>query len=300
MLLRDPVANQGLVGRFLDIAPILLHTGRSTQTPPPKPHEDWWVQCVDAELGNHTMGRPLALAGPYSAGPIMPQNIPKVHGDSPDDDWWAELVDNELQGHARLAGSTYAPIPRRDLVPVLTPPTPAAGELSMPPAPSLGSVSAPWATPEVRYTYERRRREVEGEPSAARRSARCILAGDSHDPAHIGDTAVHLESDSAGAAEDLTPAPVAIQRRLCAPLNTPLICGPPRLRRSRTPAPASFRRSERIAAAPWEADSTKQAQRVLMNKLGIATPSAAVGSDTVRKYKSAFRQPISDASHEAL
>jgi hypothetical protein len=37
-----------------------------------------------------------------------------------------------------------------------------------------------------------------------------------------------------------------------------------------------------------------------MNKLGIASPSAVIGSDTVRKYKAAFREPISAASHDAL
>lgn len=40
--------------------------------------------------------------------------------------------------------------------------------------------------------------------------------------------------------------------------------------------------------------------RVLMQKLGVAPPLATIGSDTVRKYKSAFRQPLSDASHDAL
>jgi hypothetical protein len=41
----------------------------------------------------------------------------------------------------------------------------------------------------------------------------------------------------------------SLEERLCLPLQMPLILGPPRLRRSRTPAPvASLRRSERIAA----------------------------------------------------
>jgi hypothetical protein len=93
----------------------------------------------------------------------------------------------------------------------------------------------------------------------------------------------------------------SLEERLCLPLQTPLILGPPRLRRSRTPAPvASLRRSERIAAQPREADTTKQAQRVLMNKLGLEAPSPNVGSDTVRKYKAAFREPLSDSTHNAL
>jgi hypothetical protein len=61
-----------------------------------------------------------------------------------------------------------------------------------------------------------------------------------------------------------------------------------------------LRRSERIAAQPREADITKQAQRVLMNKLGLDAPSPNVGSDTVRKYKAAFRELLSDSTHDAL
>jgi hypothetical protein len=37
-----------------------------------------------------------------------------------------------------------------------------------------------------------------------------------------------------------------------------------------------------------------------MNKLGIASPLATINSDMVRKYKQAFAQPISDASHDTL
>jgi hypothetical protein len=93
----------------------------------------------------------------------------------------------------------------------------------------------------------------------------------------------------------------SLEERLCLPLQTPLIQGPPRLRRPRTPAPVtSLRRSERIAAQPRETDITKQAQRVLMNKLGLEAPSPNVASDTVRKYKAAFREPLSDSTHDAL
>jgi hypothetical protein len=49
-----------------------------------------------------------------------------------------------------------------------------------------------------------------------------------------------------------------LEERLCLPLHTPLIHGPPMLRRPRTLAPVmSLRRSERIAAQPREADTTK-------------------------------------------
>jgi hypothetical protein len=37
-----------------------------------------------------------------------------------------------------------------------------------------------------------------------------------------------------------------------------------------------------------------------MNKLGLEAPSPNVGSDTVRKFKAAFREPLSDSTHDAL
>lgn len=92
----------------------------------------------------------------------------------------------------------------------------------------------------------------------------------------------------------------ALEDRLCLPLQTPLMPGPPRVRRSRTPAQSPLRRSVRIAAAPREADSTKQAQLVLMRKLGVAPTPAVIDSDMVRKYKYAFREPLTESGHEAL
>jgi hypothetical protein len=37
-----------------------------------------------------------------------------------------------------------------------------------------------------------------------------------------------------------------------------------------------------------------------MNKLGFEASSPNVGSDTVRKYKAVFREPLSDSTHDAL
>jgi hypothetical protein len=37
-----------------------------------------------------------------------------------------------------------------------------------------------------------------------------------------------------------------------------------------------------------------------MNKLGLEAPSSNVASDTVRKYKAAFRELLSDSTHDAL
>ena len=93
----------------------------------------------------------------------------------------------------------------------------------------------------------------------------------------------------------------SLEERLCLSLQTPLIRGPPRLCRPRTSGPVtSLQRSDRIAAKPREADSTKQAQCVLMQKLGMVAPSPNVDSETVRKYKATFRAPLSDSTQEAL
>jgi predicted DNA-binding protein (UPF0278 family) len=37
-----------------------------------------------------------------------------------------------------------------------------------------------------------------------------------------------------------------------------------------------------------------------MNKLGLEARSPNVGSDTVRKYKAAFRESLSDSTHDTL
>lgn len=159
---------------------------------------------------------------------------------------------------------------------------------STPTAPAIGP-SSPWSRPSVKHTYSRRRPRL-----SQTRSGRG--SGGKDRSAALGE---------GGAEEDRTSGPptpvtVTLQRRLCIPLQTPLITAPPRLRKSRTPAPTPPRRSQQIAVVPREVNSTRQAQRVLMNKLGIASPLATINSDMVRKYKQAFAQPISDASHDTL
>lgn len=78
-------------------------------------------------------------------------------------------------------------------------------------------------------------------------------------------------------------------------------CAVPRGFAGHTPASTrSMRRSTRIAVAPREANTTKQAQRVLMKKLGVALASPAVDSEGVRKYKRAFCEPLTDYGHDAL
>jgi hypothetical protein len=77
---------------------------------------------------------------------------------------------------------------------------------------------------------------------------------------------------------------------VCLPLATPNIAGGPRLRRSRTPASVqTLRRSGRIAAMPRAPNTTLQAHRLLLKKLGIHVPENAPELDIEAKIRSAFR-----------
>ena len=114
-----------------------------------------------------------------------------------------------------------------------------------------------------------------------------------------------LSDDDAGRPTSTGPIPPTLhemlEARLCLPLQMPLIYEPPRLRRPRTPLSILLlRRSECLDAKPREADSTKQAQCVLMQKLGVIASLPNVDSDTVRKYKSTFQAPLSASKQEAL
>lgn len=66
---------------------------------------------------------------------------------------------------------------------------------------------------------------------------------------------------------DGMPVQEAIEAMVCAPMQTPILRGGPRTRRPRTPVTvASLRRSGRLANRPRVANSTRQAQNVLMKK----------------------------------
>jgi hypothetical protein len=72
----------------------------------------------------------------------------------------------------------------------------------------------------------------------------------------------------------------SLEAEVCIPLTTPLLKTRPRLRRSRTPTSVrSLRRSGRIAARPRAANATKQAQNVLLKKLGMGLPESATGAE---------------------
>jgi hypothetical protein len=93
----------------------------------------------------------------------------------------------------------------------------------------------------------------------------------------------------AGAAATTATVQEELEALVCLPLQSPLIRERPRLRRSRTPVSIhSLRRSGRIAAQPRAANSTRQAQNVLLKKLGIAVDEDAVDSVIESQFKAAF------------
>jgi hypothetical protein len=111
--------------------------------------------------------------------------------------------------------------------------------------------------------------------------------------------------DNAGQPASPGPVPPPLHEtpevKLCLSLQTPLIRGPRRLRRPRTPVSVlSPWRNDRLAKKAHEADSTKQAQCVLMQKLGVVASSPNVDSEMVPKYKSTFQAPLSASKQEVL
>jgi hypothetical protein len=103
----------------------------------------------------------------------------------------------------------------------------------------------------------------------------------------------------AGATASAATVQDELEALVCLPLQTPLIKRP-RLRRSRTPVSVhSLRRSGRIAARPRVANATRQAQNVLLKKLGIAVEEDAADLEIENKVKAAFHH-MSTRKQQAL
>lgn len=87
---------KGLVGCFLDIAPRLLHAGRSRQSPPPAAVVDWWTDCVQGKL-----------AVPYSSAVMvaLQDEESEVADVDAGPDWWSEMVDAEFSSDILLVES---------------------------------------------------------------------------------------------------------------------------------------------------------------------------------------------------
>lgn len=102
-------------------------------------------------------------------------------------------------------------------------------------------------------------------------------------------------------ASPATPVGIVFVNKLSMPLQTPVLRAPPKTRKSRTPASAkTSRRSVRLAAKHREADPTKQAQKVLLKKLGEVLLSPVPDTEITRKFKATFCVPLSASKHEAL
>lgn len=241
----------GLVGRFLNIAPILLHGGRSIQSPPPKERNDWWAGCVEAEMAG------LRLAQSRAATPSADLN----------QDWWADLVQAEFVGHSRPVLELRAP--SRCLTPAME--REGAAMRHSPDPRSASGTLQPTPPCDANDQFE-----VKGGT---------LTASDDGAP-------------SDGAARVIQEQ---IEAKLCLPLRTPILRGGPRLRRSRTPiSSTSLRRSGRLARKPRAANATRQAQLVLLKKLGISIEENAVDANIENKFKAAFRGNISENKKRAM
>lgn len=223
MLISQASPCLGFVGRFLSVAPALLHDGRSSCSLPPV-HVDWWAETVQLEL----------TAAPTTIVPHGPgTSLGPPSGRDPD--WWGDMVLQEFVRAESRPGESLDP----------------------------------------------------GRPSAE-------AAGSALTVTPSTDSAVPEPSPPRG------PMPSMVER-LCVPLRTPVLRGQPRLRRSKTPVPASpLRRSARIAAAPRQSNMTTQAQSVLLKKLGEQAPSPPSALETAKLCKLAFQWPLSDACHSNL
>lgn len=239
----------GLVGRFLNIAPHLLHDGRCTQKPPPPPaHDDWWVHCIDTELA-----QPAAAAATNSnavppATPGAEDFTDEDQAPQPDLDWWGELVGAEFTARP---SSTMRP---------------------------LGPASnTPCATPV-------------GEPSMNNDPVVSVLPTGAFDSTSLdlGPSAPSSDDEGVRSVQE------EIEAEVCIPLRTLVLRTKPRLRHSRTPvAIDSLRRSGRIAAKPRASNTTRQAQNVLLKKLGIAVEENAADAEIEAKFRGAFRGDLS-------
>ena len=104
-----------------------------------------------------------------------------------------------------------------------------------------------------------------------------------------------------GDAANVAVVQEELEARVCQRLQTPVLRGGPRLRRSRTPVSIhSIRRSGRLAAKPRAANSTKQAQSVLLKKLGVRVDEDAGDSEIQRNFKETFRGPMSSGKQQTF
>lgn len=92
-----------------------------------------------------------------------------------------------------------------------------------------------------------------------------------------------------------------LEMEVCIHLSMPVLRAKPWLRHSRTPVTIeSLRRGRRIVSTPRAANTTRQAQNVLLKKLGMHVQQDAVDAEVEAKFKAAFKGDLSDRKKEAL
>ena len=84
---------------------------------------------------------------------------------------------------------------------------------------------------------------------------------------------------------------------VCLPIAIPLV-KQPKVRRAKTPV--SLRRSVRLATKPREPNATLQAQKVLLQKLGVRVDENAVPADIVAQFNAAFKGDMTVRKQERL
>lgn len=241
---------------------MLLHGGRSTQCPPQVAQFDWWAECVDNEL-----------VGPMARGVVGPMGL--------------ELPPTVQDGQEMMHEPVglEPPPPEQDGLKMLHEGSPTR---SPRPAPLEDHDADWWASmiaSKLNYTGP-----VSRSP------------GGSSDLANSSVTvnnSVAICATPPGSPAPSTPVGVVLVNRLCIPLQTPAIHARPRMRKTKTSV-STIRRSLRLAAKPREADSTKQAQSILMKKLGTVVNSPAADSELIRKFRATFSEPPSASKHEAV
>jgi hypothetical protein len=92
-----------------------------------------------------------------------------------------------------------------------------------------------------------------------------------------------------------------LEKGVCVHLNTPIVRGGPRLRRSRTPASnGALRRSGRLAAKPRAPNPVVQAHRVLLMKMGVQVPDEASHEHLEGIIAETFRGGLTTRKKNAL
>ena len=93
----------------------------------------------------------------------------------------------------------------------------------------------------------------------------------------------------------------ALEAEVCLPLQTSILCLRPRLRRARTPVSVhSLRQSDRIAAGPRAPNTTRQAQNLLLKKLGSPVDEGAPDAEVEERFRKAFQGSMTSRKPHCL